>query len=387
MSESFQGVRLLSFLGPAILFLFSLTFLAAWMFDRTRTYILNFAGAFLLYCAGALSQILMIPSDIGPNALVSATFYAAAGICIVEGLLRRTGLRTPLWFVFAVPVLMVAALAYFYYVERNLLARVYLQNFGFGLVFLFGAWWLRALRRGSKVDRFLFWLVVVFGLHFFPRTVLSIGLSAPQGVAAFGASPFWQILQFTLSLFGAMFGLTLLAATGVDLMASLRRDGITDQLTNLLNRRGFDELGRQRLAGGRRRLGIIVLDIDHFKAINDSFGHAVGDAVIRGVASILQVSLRKGDLAARIGGEEFAILLQGGGVEAAHALAEQLRRAIEASRFAALPPSRTVSASFGVAGAAQGEGLWELVARADTALYEAKRSGRNRTCTDFADQA
>jgi diguanylate cyclase (GGDEF)-like protein len=385
MSESYQGVHLLSFLGPAILFMFSLTFVAAWTFDRSRTYILNFAGAFLLYCAGALSQILHIPPDIGPNALISGALYAAAGICIVEGLLRRTGLRTPLWFVLAVPALMVGALAWFFYVERNLLARVYLQNFGFGVVFLFGAWWLRGLRRGSKVDRVIFWLMVVFGLHFFPRTILSIGMTPPPpGLVAFAVSPFWQVLQFTLSLFGAMFGLTLLAATGADLMAGLRRDGITDQLTDLLNRRGFDGLGRRRLAGGPGTC-IMVFDIDKFKSINDQFGHAAGDAVIRGIASIVEVSRRKGDLAARIGGEEFAILLRSRDAGAAFAMAEQLRKAIEATRFPALPVTRTVTASFGVAGARKGEGLWELVARADTLLYEAKRTGRNRTCADFAD--
>lgn len=384
MSDSFQGARLLSFLGPAILFMFSVAFLAAWSFDRSRTYVLNFAGAFLLYCMGALSQILHVPPSIGFNALVSAALYAAAGICVVEGLLRRSGLRTPPWFALAVPALMLAGIAYFFYVERNLLVRVYLQNFGFGIVFLFAAYWLRGLRQGSKLDHFLFWLLLIFGLHFFPRTVLSLGLTAPQGVAAFGASPFWQVLQFSISLFGAMFGLTLLVATGIDLMAALRRDGITDQLTDLLNRRGFDGLGQRRLAAGRPA-EVIVFDIDHFKDINDSFGHAAGDAVIRGIADILQAGLRKGELAARIGGEEFAILLQGRGARGAYALAEQLRKGIEAGRFAAVPPSRAITASFGVVSAAKGEGLWDLVARADAALYEAKRGGRNRTCADFAD--
>lgn len=375
----YQGAHLLSFLGPAILLMFSLTFLAAWSFDRARTHVLYFAAAFLLYSVGVLSQVLHFPPDPGPSALVSIAFYAVAGVCIVEGLLRRSGLRTPGWFAAAVPALMVAATAWFFYAERNVLIRAYLQNFGFGLVFLCTAWWLRDLRRGPGIDRFLFWLVLLFGLHFFPRTMLSLGLRASDPVAAFQTAPFWYVLQLSLSLFGVVFGLTLLAATGFDLMTRLRQEGSTDPLTGLPNRRGFEEAGRPRLAVGRVG-AVILLDLDEFKRINDGFGHAAGDAVLEGVADLLRDSLRPREVAARLGGEEFVVLLEERSLRDAQARAEQLRRAIEAARFAPLPPSRAVTASLGVARAAADEALWDLVARADGALYEAKRGGRNRTC-------
>lgn len=386
MSDSNQGVRLLTFLGPAILLLFSLTFLAVWSFDRSRSYVLHFAGAFLLYSAAVLMQALYWPADFGLNALLTAALYAIAGIGLVEGLLRRSGLRTPRWFVLAVPGLMLAGIAWFFYVERNVLIRVYLQNFGFGVVFLCAAWWLRGLRRGTGIDRFLFWLVLLFGLHFFPRTVLTISLRAADPVAAYFAAPFWQVLQFTLSLFGSAFGLALLAATGVDLMTGLRQEGITDPLTGLLNRRGFEEQGQRRLAAGQVG-AVIVLDIDEFKSVNDGFGHAAGDTVLRGMADLLRDGLRPGEIVARLGGEEFAVLLQERSPRAAQARAEQLRRTVEAARFAPLPPTRAVTTSLGVAGIAAGEALWETVARADAALYAAKRGGRNRTCADFGSEA
>lgn len=153
----------------------------------------------------------------------------------------------------------------------------------------------------------------------------------------------------------------------------------TDALTGLQNRRAFDE-SLAREAGRSQReqkpLVALLLDVDHFKTVNDDFGHPVGDAVLAGIGAVLAKSLRPYDVAARYGGEEFVALLPGASMVDGRAVAERIRAAIAAMRVDVCP--RPVTASLGVASLARGELPEQLVARADAALYRAKRSGRNR---------
>lgn len=164
--------------------------------------------------------------------------------------------------------------------------------------------------------------------------------------------------------------------------AELRRAATTDALTGLANRGYFFERAREeleRVARYRNEAAIIVLDVDHFKQINDTWGHAAGDQVLRSLAGSLCATLRSIDLAGRIGGEEFAVLLPGTSLDAACITAERLRRAFEsvAHEFED-GQTRHCSASFGVTALRAGESPEETLARADGALYEAKEAGRNQ---------
>lgn len=153
-------------------------------------------------------------------------------------------------------------------------------------------------------------------------------------------------------MFGAALALSVLAATAIDVIDDLKHEHGLDPLTSLRNRRGFDEI-----ADGQPPavpLAVILADLDHFKAINDTFGHAAGDKVLRAFATILSGAVRRDDLVSRIGGEEFVILLPGTELAAAAALAERIRRQVEAASLPALPADREVTASFGVAAAAAG---------------------------------
>jgi diguanylate cyclase (GGDEF)-like protein len=164
-----------------------------------------------------------------------------------------------------------------------------------------------------------------------------------------------------------------------------RADSTLDQLTGLLNRRAleprFAEIAEQAVLTDQP-VSVVLADLDHFKAINDEFGHGVGDAVLRDVAYAMRRSLRTFELLYRLGGEEFALLLPGAAEGDAARIAEALRLAIEDLETA----GQHVTCSFGVA-TARGERieLESLVARADAALYAAKRLGRNRVERDGAD--
>ncbi len=161
-----------------------------------------------------------------------------------------------------------------------------------------------------------------------------------------------------------------------------RSDAVIDQLTGMLNRKALStrvvELAQQSQLTGDS-IGIIVGDLDHFKAINDTRGHSVGDIVLKEVAYEMRKQLRAFDLAYRLGGEEFLILLPGSDQEQSAQLAEQLRRSIAGHEVAG---GLDVTMSFGVSASKDGQPFdYAAVFKcADDALYRAKRSGRNRVC-------
>jgi diguanylate cyclase (GGDEF)-like protein len=151
----------------------------------------------------------------------------------------------------------------------------------------------------------------------------------------------------------------------------------TDALTGVANRRHFTDHAADRIALARRdnqRLAAMMIDIDHFKKINDTYGHAVGDAVIRSVADTLRANLRDPDILCRYGGEEFAILTGLDPLEAG----ERLRRAIKQTGVAGPSGPVAVTVSIGVAELSSADGLDALLGRADAALYRAKESGRDQ---------
>ena len=153
----------------------------------------------------------------------------------------------------------------------------------------------------------------------------------------------------------------------------------TDHLTGLANRRRFErQLEREvaRTARHGRPFSLITIDIDHFKRINDTYGHEAGDEAIKSLARVLQQGTRGIDLAARIGGEEFGVILTETNLPGAVEVAERLRMTLKSVE---IPPVGQIAASFGVAECpSQAETARELLARADAAFYEAKREGRDR---------
>jgi diguanylate cyclase len=154
----------------------------------------------------------------------------------------------------------------------------------------------------------------------------------------------------------------------------LQRQALEDPLTGLPNRRRLDQL----LATDLRSCSIVMVDVDHFKRINDGHSHLVGDAVLRELAKLLRSSCRDGDTALRFGGEEFALLMLGTSAAGLLAAAERARVSLQSHEWAALSPGLSVTASFGVALGTEVATSTELLALADRRLLAAKESGRNR---------
>jgi diguanylate cyclase (GGDEF)-like protein len=167
-----------------------------------------------------------------------------------------------------------------------------------------------------------------------------------------------------------------------------RSDAVIDQLTGMLNRKALGarthELAQQSAVTGEP-VGVIIADLDRFKRVNDTHGHAVGDMVLKEVAYLLRKQLRAFDLAYRLGGEEFLILVPGSDIEHTAELAERLRERIAANP---LGEDLVVTMSLGVGASARSERFDynAVFAEADAALYRAKRSGRNRVCVAERDE-
>jgi diguanylate cyclase (GGDEF)-like protein len=377
--------KTLKFIPSALLLLFAASFFSVWLLDRRRRHLVLFSLAFLSVSAGTVVQLALWPSDIGLNSLACAVLYTAGPLFLAEGVLSRSGKRMPLLEHAAWMALMVGLLGYFYYVVDNLQIRACALNLGMAGIVLSAAWKLRHLTRGSTIDKAMLWLLSGLSLTFVVRTLLTGGSVPTSDIAAFFESPFWLWAQFAMSVLGVAMGLGLLVVVCADVVLGLKSERDSDLLTSLLNRRGLEARAVEVLSGAvRNPLSVVACDIDRFKSINDRFGHAAGDVVLSTVAGIIREQVRVKDLVARIGGEEFVILLRDCSTDDAYMLTEQLRAAIASCELAGLPAGFKVTCSFGIVECRAGEDLWDAIGRADKMLYAAKHAGRNRTLAEGA---
>ncbi len=213
---------------------------------------------------------------------------------------------------------------------------------------------------------------------------IAAGLALLQGS---GGNPDYRLIYFEFNFMTlpagyigvAMFTIFMLAS---DMSEQMKKIAVMDQLTGLLNRRGFGEQGARAFSSARRSdypLAVIMTDIDRFKNINDEFGHAVGDLALQHFSAVLQQRRRAEDIVARMGGEEFALVLPGTSLADADGLARTLCERIENSPLEVDGAPLRMTASFGVSAIAERDTcLTDIVVRADRALYRSKRSGRNR---------
>jgi diguanylate cyclase (GGDEF)-like protein len=214
--------------------------------------------------------------------------------------------------------------------------------------------------------------------------------AAPARLLAVDEARFWNLvnashdfaINLLLSLAARLRSNNTTVSSNIRLQREYKRNAMIDGLTTLYNRRWLDEaLPRfvTRYGRGEQPLTIVIVDVDHFKSFNDTYGHPVGDQVLVEVAKTLLGNIRPADLVARYGGEEFLVILPDTDAKGGRIVAERLRTAVSQIRLG--PPAgrdRRITISCGGASLRAGEPLAELIAHADQALYQAKHSGRNR---------
>lgn len=349
----------------------------------------------LSYVVGAAAFIVDILEQAGIHlvgVIPIAGVYAATAALVSLGLTLRYRGYAP-WRLYAAAfVLHMAVYSYVYLTHGMSWWSSFAANFGCGAIFTMG---LVAIRNHlpRAIDKAVFWLYAVGCLQCFVRPLAIAYFSGgPLTAETFDSPVFLMALHFVVGACAVVLGMTLLVACSGDIVLDLQRRSITDRLSGVLNRRGFEEAAGALIAARRadeRMLTVIIADIDHFKTVNDTRGHAYGDMVIAELGAIFSLYADGGREAGRLGGEEFAMLLADEPLDAAREVAEALRRDFAALRIDTLDggdADLALTASFGVAMRQPGETLLQVLSRADEALYLSKAKGRNRvSCeTDVA---
>ncbi len=360
--------------------LISATFLFVWLHDRTRAAFLWWCGGFscgflgigLLAARGRVADWASI--DLANSLVLIGVSMCWAGVRIFDGR------RVPAWSLAAAAAIWLATCQIPFIYEstqhRTTVASLLLASLAYLL-----AWELwRGKDEILAARRALVLLCLFQGLVFTARSGLSAVLGMPQDLLT-SESWFGLLLvePFVLLFLGVIL---VIALDKQRTEKELKRLAAADPLTPALNRRGFVErcehiLARSRLE--RHEVSLLLFDLDHFKAINDRFGHLAGDSALIGFCEVAQSKLRPDDVFGRLGGEEFAALLNNAGHETALVVAERIRAAFNrhAIDYNGLSILATVSVGIAVmpSRTATFDGLMEL---ADKALYDAKAKGRNR---------
>lgn len=317
--------------------------------------------------------------------LIAATNFAAflATLLIMNvGLARRYDASPPLRSMAAFFVVATIAVYLTQGLERDSLLRMMTFQTPYAIAQVIGAVIvLRSRQALSQFDYVLSGVLLASALQFFSKPYLALAVGGSGADPHFYLqSTYAMVSQALGTVFALSIALLLLVILVRDILAEVTQKSETDALSGLLNRGGFERRAETALREATRQglpVTLIISDLDHFKSINDNYGHASGDRVIEAFARFVSESKAGHHIAGRIGGEEFAIMLPGAHLASARLFAEGARSAFSGLPIEGLPPHCRFTASFGVAELAAGEGIDHLMIRADAALYEAKKDGRD----------
>jgi two-component system, sensor histidine kinase LadS len=236
-----------------------------------------------------------------------------------------------------------------------------------------------SLRMGIRTSRY-FLIAAACSMAGDATTALAVWGTIPYTVWTFRAAEIGMLLEATL----LALALTYRFRRGEARRVQAEQMARLDELTGLNNRRAFQDISDAIWGSALREdrsLSVILLDIDHFKRVNDTYGHSAGDRVLQALAQVLRDKLRDADVIARWGGEEFIVLLPDTTLDEAAAMAERLREAVAARNIDIPPHGARITASFGVTERRPGlKKLETLISEADRLMYRAKHQGRNRVC-------
>ena len=362
-----------AFLLPATFWVFGCTFLIVWRTGVLAA--LPWGVAYLCAGAGFTASLWPLPLPEWARGVGAEALFIAAHFLFGEALLARSGrrgsrhVRVGLALSgFALTVAMI--------VRGDLRTELLVSDLCCALLLALGIAGIRAVPR--LPNRALFVAACLVVIETAVRGVTVFATVAADGTS-FLATEYAFLMQAGAGVLGVVFALAALAALTSDLLHHYRAEALTDPLSGLLNRRGF-AAALARAGPDRHGAGsLVTCDIDHFKHVNDRFGHAAGDRVIAELARIIRERAPPGAIAARMGGEEFAIYLPGVGTREATRFANAVRTAFSDEACARTHVDRRLTASFGLAAVEPDDsGLTRAIARADAGLYHAKDGGRDR---------
>ncbi len=379
-------VRTMAFASAVSGFLMAATMLGIYLAGMRSRALLDWAGAGLAFGGGFLIGHILQSVEVPIPAWVAGTLAnAAIGLghgLILIGVQRYLGLRCWTIPIFIAVGLMLVSSLVFPEARETLRARIIIHSgFYVALDAYAGALLWRAHRPGMRLfHRAAALVLLAFAAFLLLR--FSYALFSPALTTSFVQDPFQMAAFLAAMIFGFCITMALAVMMFREKQVELIGLATKDPLTGINNRLGLDRAAAGHLAVASEQgtaLSMMLLDIDHFKQVNDRHGHQAGDRVLNEVAQLMQQAVRGSDTAFRVGGEEFLVLLPGATLEQAARIAERLRRKVSETVVSAEDEQLSLSASFGVAECAIGHERWqECMQRADRALYRAKADGRNR---------
>lgn len=365
-------------LGPAIFIAAGVAFLLLFWHDRKQLSALRLAGAY--FCAAIGFTFLMLAEgSLRPayQSVVQISLFATHFL-LIWGVASLYGQPVPR-LAFGLVVLFAAGFILYTNLHPSLFWLRITVATGFIFVIDLMCGLLVWQARQHRVDVIVATVFLIQSVLTLMRLVsLHLPGAEPMTFAGFIGSEFSSSMQTANALFAIVLGLALFARYSTDLLTRLNRLVETDPLTGVLNRRAFESRVQQlRNTSAPLPTGLIICDIDQFKRVNDTYGHDVGDTVLKTVAQLLQNGAGEGSICARLGGEEFCILLPESNGEMTRLAATRLRVEIETQRIISSGLRLDLTASFGYCELAPTDDFRIAMTRVDAAVYQAKDDGRN----------
>lgn len=374
---------------------FALAAMGMWLSDRQKRNLLGFVVAPIAIGASLTINHYSPGIEAGPLQFFMHTCSITACIAYVWAVCTRLGREVPLkmWGVLLAVVLAFDVAGFW---AESFLSTFFLINAACGIIFVTGAQLVAQASSRAVVDRAMLIVMVLVAAQFFLRPAVVVMIEAPTTALAYRESAGHALLILSGTILSLLQACAALATILSDRFADMQDRSARDPLTGLHLRRAFEDKAHDLLSKANDKglpVSLIIGDIDHFKQVNDLWGHLAGDRAIASFGELIAETIRDTDRAGRIGGEEFCVLVWNCNETQAGGLAERLRMAFCARNHDGINDDIRLTASFGVAEVARGESYTSAFARADRALYSAKEAGRNRIVTadqsrptDFAQQ-
>ena len=375
---------ILSTINPVTGFLLSLTFFLIWKKHPERKYILNWSIGFAAGSIGYAFEffhffIANFRFANGVNIFLPVSMlFTARGLC-----LRYTGDAPDRALLLAITFCSVIA-CWMSFGDHNAVIRGFVVSVGVAVVVIVAMNAILSSKERDRIDLSILMVLLLLAILLPVRPIVSFLIEGAPHIDAIEVTSFWAVSLKVGGLFvWIAFALLFLLRIASDLLSELNAQSVTDSLSGILNRRGFFDTAGSLVRDATPGLpvSVFLIDIDHFKKVNDTYGHQVGDQVIRNVAKALHANAPEAAVIGRLGGEEFAVVLPNTERGAAMAFAEALRMNLERQGHAGVSADHPVTVSIGLA---QGTGhtLDELLHDADMALYKSKSGGRNRVAVN-----
>ena len=363
---------------PACAALLGIAMIYCWSRLRDHQYLLWIASGYISTAIPMGIHSLMPNEQLARWTLPLSAMYLFGVWALSHGVALRFGGRAHPRLAGAIMLLTLGLLFYFSQIDDDLWLRLQILNWGLALLITLPVKSilsgrsrtipLATLLRASYLTALLYAFVRVFALAtLIPREM------QPE----LTRSGFWLLMLATNMFISIWVALAILTSTAMSIVQTLDHERSRDPLTRLLNRRAFFEQVKKRLAlYGHSGWAVMTCDLDHFKMVNDTWGHAAGDRALKEFGALLARTVRQDDLAARFGGEEFVLLIRSTSLHTAVLVAERLRSSVMNLHIPAT--AHTLTASFGVVQLNSNGDINQAIEQADRLLYEAKHAGRNK---------